>query len=188
MSLPAVVVRAIRDESETAINLRIKNNKTLLADKKKELGQEEIKMISIEEKWINNQINQETYQRWFTTIINNRMLLNASISRLSQDQDKVYNALYKNLERLTDLKYVFTHASTTEKQELIRLGFDNNLYYQDGIYRTPTMIDELSHNSLVMKGKGLLIYEKKRENLAIPPLSGPDGTRTRDLRRDRAAF
>jgi len=61
-------------------------------------------------------------------------MLTSSINRFSQDQNKVYQKLYQKLERLSDLKYVYTKASTVEKQELIRLGFDNNLYYKNGIY------------------------------------------------------
>jgi len=133
-------------------------------------------------------MNQETYQKWFDIINNNKMLLSAAISRLGQDQDRVYKQLHKNLDLLTDLKYVYTIADTSEKQEIIRLGFDNNLYYENGIYRTPTMIEELSHNSNKMRELWLLDYTKKRESIATPPLSGLDGTRTRDLRRDRAAF
>ncbi len=188
MSLPSKAIKSIKEESEASLNLRLKNDKTLIAEKQRELAQEDKKMLSIEEKWITNQINHDTYQRWYDTISNNRMLLMASISRLSQDQDKVYNVLYRNLDYLTDLKYVYTSADTTEKQEIVRLGFDNNLYYENGVYRTPTMIDELAHNHLIMRDRNLLIYEKKRENLTIPPLSGMDGTRTRDPMRDRHVF
>lgn len=50
--------------------------------------------------------------------------------------------------------------------------FDSNLYYENGIYRTPTMLGLLSHNHLKMKEKGLLIYEKKEGLLDEDPLSG----------------
>lgn len=76
-------------------------------------------------------------------------MLTSSIKRLSQDQSKVYQKLYQNLERLSDLKYVYTKALTVEKQE-IRLGFDNNLYYKNGIYRTPAMIEGLVDNEREM--------------------------------------
>lgn len=64
------------------------------------------------------------------------------------------------------------------KRQFVSMVFDNNLYYQDGIYRTPTMMDMLAHNSLLMKEKGYLIYEKKRDDLAIIPSSGERGIRT----------
>ncbi len=37
------------------------------------------------------------------------------------------------------------------------------------------MMDMLSHNSLLMKEKGYLIYEKKRDNLAIIPSAESEG-------------
>jgi site-specific DNA recombinase len=188
MSLPDKIINGIKEASMAAINLRIKNNKSLVAEKESELAKEEAKLHSIEEKWITNQINHDSYQKWYDIINKNRMLLSESINRLNSDQEKVYKVLFKNLEYLKDLKYVYSQADTTEKQELIRLVFNNNLYYEKGVYRRPSMIEELSDNSLIMRDKNLLIYEKKRENFSIPPLSGLDGARTRDLRRDRAAF
>lgn len=43
------------------------------------------------------------------------------------------------------------------------------------MYRIPTMIEELSHNHLIMKERGLLEYKKKRGHLTIPPLRGLNG-------------
>ncbi len=114
--------------------------------------------------------------------------MKASIEHLSSDQSKTYRILENNLEKLTDLEFVFNKTNALEKQELINMVFDQKLYYQEGMYRTPTMIDLLSHNCLIMREKGLLDYQKKRGNFSIPPLSGPDGARTRDPLRDRQVF
>ena len=54
MSLPNSYIQAIRDESQAAIDLRIKNDKALLSEKRKELAQEDAKLLSIEEKYIAN--------------------------------------------------------------------------------------------------------------------------------------
>lgn len=175
MSLPGKVIKVIKENSEKIFGQKMKDDKKLLEEKKRELAAEETKLFSIEEKWISNKINHDTYDRWFSTINNNKITLKASIERLSGDRNKIYDIVQRNLELLTDLKFVYTKSDTIKKQELIRLGFDNNLYYQDGIYRTPTMLEVLSHNSQVMREKGLLIYEKKREIFSNPPLSGPDG-------------
>ena len=61
----------------------------------------------------------------------------------------------------------------------MNMVFDSNLYYKNGIYRTPTMLGLVSHNHLKMKDKGLLIYEKKEGLLDEDPLSGESGIRTR---------
>ncbi|WP_193311553.1 hypothetical protein [Agriterribacter humi] len=41
-----------------------------------------------------------------------------------------YKILQNNLDKLSDLEFVFTKTDTLEKQELVKLGFEQNLYYQ----------------------------------------------------------
>ncbi len=179
MSLPKSMVIEIREESEKLFEERCANNKLIIAEKKIALAGEDFKLKSIEEKWIMNQIQHETYDRWMKDITRNRVHLMTQIERLSQDQGALYKKLYDVLETLTDLKYVFSRCSISDKQELLRKGFDANLYYKDGIYRTPTMIETFAHNALRMKEEGVLIYEKERGNFSIPPSSGVGGSRTR---------
>ena len=73
---------------------------------------------------------------------------------------------------------MYSKADIMQKREFVNLVFDSNLYYQQGIYRTPTMLNIFSHNSLKMKEKGYLIYEKKRDDSSIIPSSGAAGSRT----------
>ena len=80
---------------------------------------------------------------------------------------------------LGNIKEIYIQANIIQKREFVKLVFDSNLYYQDGIYRTPTMIDSLSHNRLIMKEKGLLVCNKKRDDFSIIPSSGIAGNRTR---------
>ena len=175
MSLPDHMIRAIQKNAFRIFENKTASDKLLLAEKKKELEAEDSKLFAIEEKWISNKINQDTYERWFTSINNNRISLKATIEHLSSDQNKTFKILQNNLEKLSDLEFVFNKTNALEKQELINLVFDHNLYYQEGMYRTPTMIDLLSHNYLIMREKDLLEYKKKRGNFSIPPLSGLNG-------------
>ena len=91
----------------------------------------------------------------------------------------VFTILQKNLDLLVDLKSLYNRATITQKREFVKMVFDSNLYYQDGIYRTPAMIDLLPRNHLLMKEKGLLLYNKKRDDFSIIPSSGVAGNRTR---------
>ncbi len=63
---------------------------------------------------------------------------------------------------LTDMRYVYSKSDTLQKKEFVNMMPDSNLYYENGIYRTPAIPGILPHNHLKMKEKGLLIYEKKR--------------------------
>lgn len=49
------------------------------------------------------------------------------------------------------MHYVYSEADTIQKREFIQRVFDNNLYYPNGIYRIPAMMDVFSHNHLKMK-------------------------------------
>ena len=76
------------------------------------------------------------------------------------------------------MRYVYTVFDALQKREFVKMVFDSNLYFENGIYRTPIMLDLVSHNHLKMKEKGLLIYEKKEGLLDEAPLSGERGIRT----------
>lgn len=53
--------------------------------------------------------------------------------------------------------------------------FDNNLYYQNGLYRTPYMLPMFSHNHLIMK-KRAADFRNKGDLLSKIPLSAPEGS------------
>jgi site-specific DNA recombinase len=129
------------------------------------LAQKEEKLISVENKWIQNHITHETYNRWYTNITHKRINLKAQIERLSQDQTQLYTVMYENLELLTDLKFIYSKANSVNKQELIRMGFDNNLYYRNGMYRTPAMMEIFTHNILIMKERKLLEIDGQKKGI-----------------------
>ncbi|WP_181390521.1 hypothetical protein [Sphingobacterium athyrii] len=77
---------------------------------------------------------------------------------MSENRSLAFGILENKLDMLTDLRYVYDSAETLQKREFVSLVFDNNLYYENRIFRTPTMMEILSHNYLKMKDKGLLLY------------------------------
>lgn len=176
MSLPDAKVRDIRNGCKASVETEMKANRQKVVDKKHELEDAQEKMFSVEEKWIKNEITRDTYDRWYSTYNHTILNLKGAIERLSNDQGRAFEILEKNLSLLGDMKYVYTQADTMQKREFISMVFDNNLYYQEGIYRTPTMMDMFTHNSLQMKEKGYLIYEKKRDDFSIIPSSGERGS------------
>lgn len=70
------------------------------------------------------------------------------------------------LYMLAYLRRIYSDADIVQKREFVKLVLDSNLYYQEGIYRTPTMLFFLTHNNLKMKGKGSLELNKKRGMIA----------------------
>ncbi len=110
-------------------------------------------MTTIEEKWINNQITHGTYEKWYTDLSSVKYNLKSQIENLNKDEEEIHKLLNYNLDRLTDLRAVYEEATTLQKHGLIKTGFDCNLYYKNGLYRTPTMLKPLQRNVLAMKQK-----------------------------------
>ena len=110
--------------------------------------------------------------RWKGSCLRWQRFLTAAIERLSPNQGKAFEILDRNLDLLGDIRHVYTKSDTLQKREFVNMVFDGNLYYQEGIYRTPTILDIFSHNASKMEEKGCLIYQKKRDNLKIIPQSG----------------
>jgi len=176
MSLPTTRVRKIRSESKSSIDKEMEVNRKKVMEKKAQLEEVEEKLFSVEEKWISNEINKDTYDRWYSTYNDTILNLKGSIDRLGKDQSRAFGILEKNLDLLTDMKYVYKQSDTLQKREFVNMVFDSNLYYEKGIYRTPTMLQVFSHNYLKMKEKGVLIYEKRGDDFSIIPPSGERGT------------
>jgi site-specific DNA recombinase len=151
MSLPDKDIKLINKNADQIFEHKMLEDKRLLTEKKKELESEDAKLFSIEEKWITNKITQDTYERWFSTINCNRISLKGAIDRLNGNQEKIYQSIKNNVDKLADLEFIFVKSSVFDKQELVRLVFERNLYYHGGMYRTPTMIELLSHNALKMR-------------------------------------
>ncbi len=99
--------------------------------------------------------------------------MKGSVECLNRDDNKAFDILNKHLNLLTDMRYVYTQANTFQKREFVSMVFDNNLYYQEGIYRTPIMMDIFTHNSWEMKEKGItlrLSLSAEREGFEPPDL------------------
>jgi hypothetical protein len=81
--------------------------------------------------------------------------------------------LHDNLDKLGDLAGMYEMLPTLQKQQFLSKVFDNQLYYQDKIYRTTYLMPVFSHNLLVLTEKKLLVVETKT-GFSKKTLSGAD--------------
>jgi len=176
MSLTSKMVKSIILKSEHLLETRMKDKESQISRKQHELEKLEADLQSLERKWIAEQISFETYNRWHNDFTKQRNYLKAQIDQLNKHTSNSHTLLIENIDLLTDMRSVYLSAQkTSQKQELIRMVFDNSLYYKDRIYRTPYLIPELAHNELIMKEKRLLIINKKGDSREKIPLSGASG-------------
>ncbi len=172
MSLSSVQLNKIKSETSKTLEIELSNNRKKVVEKQNQLLAVQEKLFSVEEKWIKNEVSKDTYQRWFSSYNDEIITLKGAIGRYSTDQQIAFKILEKNLNQLTDMKFVYSKANTLQKREFVNIVFDSNLYYENGIYRTPTMMDLFSSNHLKMKEEKLLIYTKKEILNDRIPFSG----------------
>ena len=160
LSVPEIIITAIKTKSEELLVHRMKENVAVLSAKRTELEATEIKLKSIEEKFILNQLNFESYSEWHRNLSTQRMQLRSAVDTLTQDENHTFFLLKNNLDLLIDMGKLYQEATLLQKQELIRQGFDNKLYYQNSTYRTPYVMPIFTHNLLTLKQKSLLIMDE----------------------------
>lgn len=165
LSLSDKLIAATRNVATEMMDTQLRQNTETLRQKKQELQHAETMLISVEKKWIEDEIEHESYQRWYNDLTKKRIKLRAEIENLSQSKNNLNVLLHSELDKLSNLQDIYFNASTIEKQQFIRLLFDNQLYYQDHMYRTSYMLPLFEHNLLILKEKKLLIVERKRRNL-----------------------
>ena len=84
------------------------------------------------------------------------IFLKAEIDKLSNDESRTQEALFKNLDALGDLHFIYHNCTTLQKHQLLNTVFDRNLFYYQSVYRTPTLLPVFHHNLLILKEKRLL--------------------------------
>jgi site-specific DNA recombinase len=178
MSLTGSQIEKLTSKCEEILEAKMKDNSKLISQKNRELEKTETDLFSLEKKWIEERISFETYNRWFKDYTGKRNHLRAEIQKIEMAKDTAQIKVLKNVGILKDMRYVYSFSDTRAKHELIKTVFDNSLYYQQGIYRTPYLIPIFLDNALIMKEKGLLEVDKKGGNFAISSLSGGEENRT----------
>lgn len=163
------MVKSIILKSEYFLEIRMKDKENQIAKKQGELSKLKVDLQSLERKWIAEQASFETYNRWHNDFSKQRNYLRAQIDQLNKHTHDTHALLVKNIGLLTDMESVYISAQkTSQKQELVRLVFDNSLWYEDRVYRTPYIIPEFAHNELIMRERRLFSGKRKGEPRGSP--------------------
>lgn len=178
LELTLTATKSIEQTSLRMFDEKLKSETQLLKLRKSNYEDVQKKLRSVEEKWINNQMSHETYSRWHSDLTRQSLALKAQIDKFTGNQNKLVELFKKELRKLAKLKQLYLKATTSQKHELVRMVFDNRLYYEKGSYRTPYIIPALSHNDLITNELNETNFNKKGENIAVFPSGGDAGSRT----------
>lgn len=160
LSLPSYMIDPIKEETKKEMLETHSANRKQLVQARNDLAKIEEDIFTVEDKFISKKtINDETFQRWHEQLSNNRIKVAARIEKFSRDEHAAWLMISEDMNKLSDLQWLYNNISTPDKQELLRQVFDDCLYYKEGSYRTPWIMDTFTHNLLILKDNNLLVID-----------------------------
>lgn len=175
-SLTKLQLNYLHQSAEKQMRLALKERTIMQSQTEREWKQAVQQLESLEEKFIRNEISSNTYQRWYNTYKSNEATLRFNMEQLNNNADVTWKAFTTALPRLQDIKFLYNAAKLDEKHIFLKHVFNSGLSYDDGAYRTPTIISLFRHNELILKEKRLLIIEQPFNKLAENSESAPPVT------------
>ncbi len=169
LTLPDHAFNYIKEKGEEELENALRNNVKSGVKHRKALEDVEKKMYSLEEKFLANQVDSDTYQRWHSELGENKIKLKALIENCNRSGHESRMVFKNGLEQLIDLNKFWNTADTLTKQRFIRLMFDNSLYYKDYSYRTAHLNSLFSHNMLILKDLKLLLIDEQKQKEGQSP-------------------
>lgn len=153
-------INYIKTGLEKVINKKLKGIKEEINAALRKLKASKAKLTSLQDKYISDEIDKESYLRWRTLIkeeiANNEEL----IVKLNQPATKIWNKFNTHILLLNDLPKLFEKASLEGKQQFINLVFDYKLMHDGSTYRTPFIAPLFLSKAAILKEKGLLTLEQ----------------------------
>lgn len=176
LSLSPDHVEFLLQEARAEMKARLQDREDDLKRKTADLKKQQEQLDSLEEKFINNQVNSETFNKWHSSFTHNIYQLNSEISTLKGDQDEYWHLFETQLPRLTDMNYLYQNATLVQKQQFIKLVFNSKLYYSNGSYRTPEILSIFELNRLTMNEKSPLIFDQEAHKNGLTPVCTRGGS------------
>ena len=148
------------------------------AVKKDQLKNLLVKIDRLEERLINDEIEIETYRKYFKKFQLEKALLNEEIGFLTKLQDDSFNEKLALLPHLVSMPAIYKQANLNQKHSLLNGVFKHGLMFSEGAYRTPYINPVFTHNLQIINKKGLLFLEQPSQDFGAIPCGAGEGTRT----------
>ncbi|WP_139169872.1 hypothetical protein [Chitinophaga terrae (ex Kim and Jung 2007)] len=155
----------------------MKESEKVYQTRAKQKSEIEAKLDKLEERLINEEIDSNTFKKWRVKLFQQLGVLDEELNNLRTGSLQVkWNRLSKVLPRMNNLRSFFDSASPQSRQKLLRVGFDGNLIYSGGRYRTKNVHPALQSNALKAKKIGLIEIDEPLTCSGKIPSCTPDGS------------
>jgi site-specific DNA recombinase len=127
----------------------------------------EIKIASLETKYIENALHFEVYQKYYPALKGEVSEKRLRLEALSQDRSDVIELYRQALPKMTNLSFLYDECSLEDKQMFLKLIFPGGLYkLKNGGFRTielnPLFVEKLIINNLVIADKAFNLTSSHR--------------------------
>jgi site-specific DNA recombinase len=120
LSLSPNLLEKLRINTEIRYKEALKDRQISLKRVQSEFEVANEKLSSLEEKFITNKINQETYDKWYPIFSRDVNIKTGEIKELSRDNTKQFERLMTVIPYLGDLNKVYEIADVDDKQALLK--------------------------------------------------------------------
>lgn len=168
-----IITKMLSDELGKVLNDKgSKINKV-----EKELNTIQGKINAAEEKYLlNPKMSKETYQKVINSLNDDKTRILAEKALLDTDVNVYYTRLNELIPKLSQLTTYFNAMPVIQQQQLVKVVFNQSLFYENSTYRTPSLLEVFTHKSLELKEKGLLVIEQPLSISGAPPMCSGDGS------------
>ncbi len=172
-------IRFLIDTAKTLLIEPLKAKKEIQNEKFRALQTVNEKIFKLEERLMNNEIENSTYQTWFQKFKEEKALLEFALHGNKKSQIETSDDIIERLlPELSNLYQIYEKGNIIQKHTLIRGVFKDNLVWGEGMFRTAFIDPSFYDNVLKIKEKGLLFYEQPSRILGLSPVSTQRRNRT----------
>lgn len=176
ISLSDIEVAFIKDTVQKKIENYLKSSQSKQGKLLNQKTDVITKLENLEEKFIMSQVDSETYNRWASKLKKELHTIEYEIGRLQSGALVYWKAFDAVIPKLSDLNYIFDKANVSQKQDILKYLFSDQLTLTKNEYRTPFVSSLLQSKALNISGLNITKKGETDSDLSISPISAPDGT------------
>ncbi|HEU4574612.1 MAG TPA: recombinase family protein, partial [Chitinophagaceae bacterium] len=164
LSFPPAHLEYLKERVKQQLQQQAADKELLLQEKRRELYELNRKIDRLEEKYINDDLDKQTFHKFRDRYQREVAVVQEYISDFTSPLNELWNIYEENIRKMENLAYVYEKADLHGKQAFIRQVFKSELYIQDGVYRTPWILPLFAPKAASLKEKRLLIIEQPHQN------------------------
>lgn len=116
--------------------------------KKEELNTVKVKIERLEERLVNDEIEADTYKKYYRKFQTEKALLTEEVSYLKESVSDKLDRQLELLPYLVNLSAIYDKANLNQKHSLLCGVFKHGLTYKESAFRTPYLNPAFRHNLL----------------------------------------